>query len=201
MSAPSVSTRGSGVAKCDLIEKFETLSGYAEIYSASANPGKDWHFVKWEIEDLEGNTKESVNNPYDIWQSYNNTTGPSKYNVKSLIAVFEKDTPPPEYKYTVSVMASPQKAAHVSGSGIYLKDSTCTIGTVKRCSPWVFDHWELIPGGTVYGEYHSFSVTSDTTCIAHYHHTNTGALYYDADGGGEIICGSSGDLLYDGDAV
>ena len=146
-------------------------------FTAEAAPF--WVFVAWS----DGST--------DATHEVSETFGPEPTKTVSLTATFRNGS-----GLLVSVSSSPANAATVTGGGVYVHGQTCTIDALAKCSPWTFDHWELSPGGTVDVRRHSFSVQDDTTCVAHFRHSDTKMPY---DVGGKILCSSSGDILYDGD--
>ena len=203
---PSISSRGPGTASLRFDGTSPSSYGTVYNYTAIATPNQGAHFVRFEFTRVNGFTGNSVQNPLPLlnvdWDPQRNPS--SDDNLASIVAVFEYDSDPgPEPEpgtYTVKVSAVPAKAVRAQrGGGNYNQGDTCTIETERKCSPWVFDRWELSPGGTVRTETFSFVVTANTSCVAYYTHTDSGMPYYDADGDGEIICNSSGSILYDGD--
>lgn len=199
-------------------------SGWKNVYRVTAREGGDWRFVRfeWDIRaqaedvdnewhgtknkvlcrDLGGGVYDFCDGNYTFEADIDYGISPIdfvhrfyKATISNLVAVFEKNS---TEKHNVSTSAFPVKAAVTTGDGDYDDGTTCTINATAKCSPWIFDHWELTPGGTVRTKEHSFVVTEDTNCVAHYLHTNTGNPY---DKSGNILCDSSGNILYDGDLV
>lgn len=200
---PSISSRGPGTVSLRLDGIWPSSYGPSYGYTVTATPNPGAHFVVFECTSANGFTGGISQNPW----SFCNVTQQDPYcvnNYVSIVAVFEYDSDPgPEPEpgtYTVEVSAVPAKAVRAQrGGGNYNQGDTCTIETERKCSPWVFDRWELSPGGTVRTETCSFVVTANTSCVAYYTHTNTGNPYYDENG--KILCDDSGSILYDGDEV
>jgi len=100
----------------------------------------------------------------------------------------------------VTTRAVPARAGVTSGGGSYAAGTAVTISTHEKCSPWVFDHWVLTPGGIIVSTAsHTFTPSSNVVCEAMYRHTNTGAPYHNTNG--EILCDDNGNIFYDGDLV
>lgn len=202
---PSISSRGPGTASLRFDGTSPSSYGTMYNYAAIATPNQGAHFVRFETTRVSGHTESRTDNPLSFFNvdwspTLHNPHGDPNY--ASIVAVFEYDSDPgPEPgTYTVTVSAVPAKAVRAQrGGGNYNQGDTCTIETERKCSPWVFDRWELSPGGTVRTETFSFVVTANTSCVAYYTHTNTGNPYHDENG--KILCDDSGNILYDGDEV
>ena len=168
--------------------EFDRFEWDYNVFYPDGSPPYYHHYVTY-------NNPTSGQTP--TWGSAHYPSGGTQSSVSSNLKAYFK----PKTQFKVSVSIVPDDAGNVEGGGEFYEGSNCMISTTPKCSPWKFDHWELTPGGTVRSRQHTFTVNQDTTCVAHYTHTNTGKPYYDADGGGEILCTPGGAILYDGDAV
>ena len=163
--------------------------GETGVVTYTANPAVGWQFTSWS----DGSSDPVHSVEYEF--------GPELVKEVSLTATFERQHSP-GIKFHVSTTMTPDKArGSTSGDGDYEEGERCGISAKSKCSPWIFDHWEFSTGKTYRSQSVSFTVYSDVTCTAFFRHANTGALLYDADGGGDLICSATGDLLYNGDNV
>lgn len=213
-------------------DEYHAASNHADLYGIEATPNDGWTFDHFEIRvrsysSLNDYLISDFTNTYQVtknptastlifdepfpanigssWQRIDSISGPSSQELGSeclsVKAVFVKE----KVKVKVTLGIHPQNAGTVEGGGEFDKGASCTISTTPKCSPWKFDHWELTPGGTVKDSQHTFTVSQDTVCVAHYTHTSTGKPYYDADDedadGSKILCTPDGVILYDGDEV
>ncbi len=69
--------------------------------------------------------------------------------------------------YTVEVVADPANGGRVSGGGVFLKDSSCSIYALTNTG-WRFDRWTSSGGETSYDPMHTFTVGGDVTWTAHF---------------------------------
>lgn len=91
----------------------------------------------------------------------------------------------------------PTFAGATSGDGTYIKGSKVTISAKPKCSPWVFDHWEIPRIGNVESATYSFIVEENASCYAYFKHADTGEIIYDVSSG-MIMCNSTSQILYNG---
>lgn len=171
-----------------------------EYYKLSATSVGDWRFKHFEVtqryvslgvEHISDFT--TVDNPKELVESTGHSDPYYDSYYLKVCAVFE-------HVVKVATSVYPENAGTSTGDGDYDSGSSVTISTKEKCSPWIFDHWELNPGGVIArSKEHSFTVDEDTDCIAYYKHTNTLDPYHDENG--NVLCSGNGAILYDGDAI
>lgn len=185
----SASPSNGGTATVDgrASKTYTGVGGESVSFTLNASAAHGYEFVHW----------KKNGNIYSFQESFvqTETFGNRITEQIHYVAVFR------EKRYLVSVSVSPPNAGTASGGGMVLLDSSCTVTTDKKCSPWHFDHWETSGGVSVSSnQTYSFSVTADVELVAKYTHPYSGEIMYDEDSG-RILSTTAGDIVYNGDLV